>query len=149
MKLNWNIGGVIGGGTTCLHWRDEITQSPCTGDPVLWLGRKQSSWLSFIGGCPRGKDVHFAEALADKFFQVFLEASIVDSLVSLTVGVRTIFFHSGECGVVLDRLRAFYLWLVLDSIKDFIDRESQWSEVLFHLEDMEWFRERTKNACFL
>ena len=40
--------------------------------------------------------------LADKFFKVLSETSVVDGLVPFTVMVRTIFFRSGECGVVLD-----------------------------------------------
>ena len=86
---------------------------------------------------PQGKGVLFKKALAYKFFQVFSKASIVDGLVSLTVMVRTIFFHPGKCRVVLDKLRALYPWLIHDGIEDFIDGESQPSEVLFHLEGLE------------
>jgi len=87
--------------------------------------------LPCIGCCPGVKDMLFEEALTDKFFQILLEASAVDSLVS--VMVRTAFFHFGECGVVLDRLRMLYPRLVLDGIEDFV-------EVLFHLESLEWIR---------
>ena len=62
----------------------------------------------------------------------------MNGLVPLTVIVRTIFFRSGECGVILDRLRAVYPPLVLDGIVDFVDRESQQSELLFHLEGLGW-----------
>ena len=83
-----------------------------------------------------GKDVLFEKALADKFFQVLLEASTVDDLVPL----RTIFFRSGECRIVLDWLRALYPRLILDDVEDFVDVEPQQSEVLFHLEGLEWTR---------
>ena len=64
----------------------------------------------------------------------------MDSLVSLTVIVRTVFFRYGECRVVTDQLQALYPWLVLDCIKDFVDRKPQRSEVLFHLEGLEWIQ---------
>jgi len=37
--------------------------------------------------------------------------------------VRTIFFRSGEYGVVLDWPRVFNAQLVLDGVEDFIDEE--------------------------
>ena len=86
---------------------------------------------------PQGKGILFKKALAYQFFQIFSKASVVDGLVSLTVMVRTIFFHPVKCRVVLNRLRAFYPWLILNGIEDFIDEESQPSEVLFHLEGLE------------
>ena len=55
-----------------------------------------------------------------------------------TVMVRTIFFYSGEYGVVLDWPRVLYPRLIFDGIEDFIDREPQRSEVLFHLEGLGW-----------
>ena len=70
--------------------------------------------------------------------QVFLEASTIDNLVSLILMVRTLFFHSGENRVVLCWLQALYVRLNLDGIEDFIDREPQNSEVLFHLEGLKW-----------
>ena len=70
-------------------------------------------------------------------FQVFPEVSVVDGLVSLTVVVRTVFFRSEDCRVVLDRLRALYPRLILNGIENFIDGEPQQSEVLFHLESLE------------
>jgi len=54
--------------------------------------------------------------------------------------VRTIFFCSRECRVVLDRLRALYPRLILDGIEDFVNREPQRSEVLFHLEGLNWIQ---------
>jgi len=69
------------------------------GDYVLWLDRRRSARMSRIGGCPEGKGVLFQEALADKFFQVFSEVFAMNSLVSLTVVVRTMFFHSGSVGL--------------------------------------------------
>ena len=69
-----------------------------------------------------------------------MKTSAVDGMLSLAAMVRIIFFHSGECMVVLDRLRALYPPLVLDGIEDFVDGKSQWSEVLFHLEGLEWIR---------
>ena len=86
---------------------------------------------------PRGKDVLFEEALADKFFKDLLEASAVDGLMPLTVMVRTIFFCFGKW-VVLDWLLALYPQLVLNGVEDFVDWEPQWSEVLFHLESFGW-----------
>jgi len=121
---------------SCLHWRDQITNSLVLGDHVV-LGRRQSARLSCTGGCPEDKNTLFEEALADRFSQVLPEASAVDGLVPLTVMVRTIFFRSGECGVVLDRFRTLYPWVVLNGIKDFVDGESRRSEVLFHLEALE------------
>jgi len=60
----------------------------------------------------------------------------VDGIVSLIIVVRTVFFRSEERRVVLDQLRLLYLQLVLNGIEDFVDRESQHSEVLFHLEGL-------------
>ena len=54
------------------------------------------------------------------------------SLLSLTVMVRTEIFRSEKCRVILDQLWAPYIWLVLDGTKDFVDREAQQGEVLFH-----------------
>ena len=64
----------------------------------------------------------------------------MDRLVSLTVVIRTVFFRSEECWVVLDWLRALYPRLVLDVIENFIDGKPQWSKVLFHLEALKWIR---------
>ena len=41
---------------------------------------------------------------------------------SLNVIIRTVFFRSGECRIVLDQLRALNPRLVFDGIEDFIDR---------------------------
>jgi len=86
-----------------------------------------------------GKDVLFEKALADKFFQVLLEASAVDDLVPLIIMVRTIFFCSGECRVILGS-RLPHSRLVFYGIKDFVDGEPQWSEMLFHLEGLGWIQ---------
>ena len=64
----------------------------------------------------------------------------MDGLMSLTVVVSIVFFRSGECRVVLDRLRMPYPRLVLDGIENFVDEEPQRSEVLFHLEGLEWIQ---------
>ena len=78
--------------------------------------------------------------MADKFFHVLLKASAVDGPVSLTVMVRTIFFLFEKCGVVLDWLQTLYPRLVFNGVEDFVDGESQRSEVLFHLEGLELIR---------
>ena len=85
---------------------------------------------------PQGKSVLSEEALTNKFFQIFSKVSTVDGIVSLIIVVRTVFFRSEERRVVLDQLRLLYLQLVLNGIEDFVDRESQHSEVLFHLEGL-------------
>jgi len=72
---------------------------------MLRLGRRQSTRLSCTGGCLGGEDVLFEEVLADKFFQVPLEALTMGGPVSFTVIIRAILFCSGECGVVLDQPR--------------------------------------------
>ena len=90
-----------------------------------------------LRGLPRGKYILSEEALADKFFQVPLEASGAGGLVSLTVVVRAVIFHSGKCRVVLDRLQAPYSRLVLDGTEDFVDEDPQRGEVLFHFEGSE------------
>ena len=64
-------------------------------------------------GCPAltaasGVRMYSEEALADKFFQVPPETSAVDDLMSLAFVKGTVLFHSGECRVALDRLRAPY-----------------------------------------
>ena len=84
------------------------------------------------------KIIFLEEALADKYFQIFLEASALDDLVSLTVMVRTVCFRSGECRIVLDHVQPLYPRLVIDNIEDFIDREPQRNEVLFNLKCLEW-----------
>ena len=73
--------------------------------------------------------------MTDKFFQVAPEASAVGSLMSLTVIVRTIIFHSEK--FLLDRLQAPYSWLVLDGTKDFVYGELQWGKLLFRPEGSE------------
>jgi len=45
----------------------ESLNSVVLGDHMLWMGRRQSTRLSCIGGCPESKDVLFKEALMDKF----------------------------------------------------------------------------------
>ena len=98
----------------------------------------------------RGEDVLFEEALPDKSFQVCTEALVVNSLMSVTVVIRTILFYSGECRVILDRPRMRHLRLVFDGIKDFIDGEPQRSEALFHFEGVRWiWREDCKRLSFL
>jgi len=61
--------------------------------------------LSCTGGYLGGKDVLFEEILADRFFHVPPEALVVDSLVFFSIVIRSIFFCSGECRVILDRPR--------------------------------------------
>ena len=70
------------------------------GDYILRLGKRRSAQLSYIRDCPMGKDILFE--VADKFFQIFLKASAMDGLMPLNIMVRTLFFHSRECGVVLN-----------------------------------------------
>jgi len=74
--------------------------------------------LSYTEGCLGGEDVFFEKVLADKIFHVPLEALAIDSPVSLTVVIRTIFFYFGECRVVLDRPRSPHPRLVFDGIED-------------------------------
>ena len=81
--------------------------------------------------------INGAETLADKFFHVSPETFIVGSLVSFTVMIRAIIFRSGNCSVMLDRLRAHYLRLVLDGTEDFVDGEPRRGEVMFRSEDSE------------
>ena len=54
--------------------------------------------------------------------QVFLKATTV-GLVSFTVVIETILFCSGRCRIVSDWSQAPDSWLVLDGIKDLVDRE--------------------------
>jgi len=56
----------------------------------------------------------------------------MDDLVSLTIMVGTIFFCSEKCGIVPDWSWTPNPWLVFDGVEDFIDGESQRSEMLFH-----------------
>jgi len=97
----------------------------------------------------RDKNVLSEEVLSDKFFQVPLEASIVGSLMSLTVMVRAEIFRSGECKVILDQLRVSYRWLVLDVTEDFVDGEAQQGEVLFHSKGSEWIRRENREHQLL
>ena len=109
-----------------------------------WVGGKAL-------GCPAPEvalNVLFEEALSNKFFQVPLEAFAVDGLVFLAFVEGIILFHSEECGVALDWLRASYPQLVFDGAEDFIDGKLQRNEVLFYPEGSEWIQ-RTENACFL
>ena len=76
------------------------------GNHVLQLSRRHSAWLSCFGGRLGGKNKLFEEVLVDKFFQVPLEVLAVDSMVFLTVIIRTIFFYSRESKVRLDQSRA-------------------------------------------
>jgi len=64
----------------------------------------------------------------------------VNTLMSLIIMARTVFFHSKECRVVLNWFGMLYSQLVLDGINNFVDGEPQWSEVFFHLEGLEWIR---------
>jgi len=75
--------------------------------------------------------------LDDKLFQVFLEAPAVDSLVPLTVVVRTTLFYSEKCRFVSDWSRASDPRLVLDGVEDLVDGEPKQSEVLCWLEGLE------------
>ena len=86
------------------------------------------------------KNVLSEEVLSDKFFQVPPQASIVGSLISLTVMVRAKICRSGECMVILDQLWVSYWLLVLNVTEDFVDGEPQQGEVLFHSEGSEWIR---------
>ena len=71
--------------------------------------------------CFRSEEVFFEEALTDKLFQVLSEISAVDGLVPMSIVVRTVFFCSRECGVVLDRFWTSDSWLVLDGVEELID----------------------------
>ena len=107
---------------------------------MLELGRRQIARLPCIRGCPWGENVLLEETFGDKFFHVLLEGSAMDGLLPLTVIKKTIFFHFGENRVVSDQLWALNPWLVLDGVEDFVNEEPQRSEVLFHLEGLEWIR---------
>ena len=52
--------------------------------------------MSCTGGCLRGEEILFEEVLANKFFQIPLEALAVNGLVSFTVVIITVLFYSGE-----------------------------------------------------
>jgi len=110
------------------------------GDHMLRLGKRRSIRLPCIDGCLGSKDILFEEALTNNFFHVLSKAFAVDGPVPLALMVRTILLRSGECGVVVDRLLTLYPQLIFDSIEDFVDGESRRSEVLFHLEGLEWIQ---------
>ena len=78
----------------------------------------------------------FFRKLWQKVLSVDPEALAVDDPVSTTVVIRTIFFCFGKYRVILDQSRASHPLLVFNGIKDFVDREPQRSEVLFHLESL-------------
>jgi len=62
----------------------------------------------------------------------------MDGLVPLAVVVREVLFCYGMHGVILDGSRTPDLGLVLDSVEDFIDEESEHSKLLYRLiEDRE------------
>jgi len=118
------------------------------GDHVLRLSKWWSAWLSYTGGCLRGENVLFEEALAGKF------SGYSRGFCSRLSGVlycrdKNNIFLLQECMVVLDRLRTPHPWLVFDSIEDFVDEESQRSEVLFHLDSLGWIQRKDGNACLL
>ena len=77
-KLSAEVFPVFNGGTGSLN-------RLVLGDPMLWLGRRRSARLSWVGGYPGGEYVFFEEVLMDKFFQLPPEAFAVGDLVSLTV----------------------------------------------------------------
>ena len=81
--------------------------------------------MSCTGGYLEGEDILFEEPLANKFFHVLLEALAVDSLVSFTIVIRTVFFCFGECRVILNWSRSPHPRLIFDGIEDFVDAESQ------------------------
>ena len=64
-----------------------------------------------------GKNIFFDEALEDKFFQIFPEASAVDGLVLFIAMEGAVLFLSGKRMVVPDRLRAIYLRRSLIALK--------------------------------
>ena len=78
--------------------------------------------MSCTGGCLEGENVLFEEVLAGKFFQVASEALAVDGSMFLTVVIRTIYFCSRVCRIILDRPRAPHPRLVFDDIEDFVMR---------------------------
>ena len=105
--ISWGYFLVFGGGIMSLN---HFVLSDC----MLWLGESWSAWLSCASDCSGRKNVFLVEALADKFFQVLLETSVVGGLVSLAFMEGTILFCSGKCGVMWDRLLASYPQLFLD-----------------------------------
>jgi len=99
--------------------------------------------------CPALNTALVEEALADKFFQVLSTASTMDGLVPFTVVIRTIFFRSEECRVVLDRLRALYPWLVLGGLKTLLIGRLSRVKCFSILKAWSGFDERTENVCLL
>ena len=73
----------------------------------------------------------------------------MDCSVSFTIVIRAIIFCFGECRVVLDRPQTLHPRLIFDGIEDFVDGESQRSEMLSHLEVLWWIRQKQGESAFL
>ena len=54
-----------------------------------------------------------------------MKPSAAIGLVSFVVMIKTVIVCSSKYMVVLDRLRASYPWLVLNSTEDFVNRDPQ------------------------
>ena len=63
------------------------------------------------------------EALLNELFQILLEGSTVDDLMSFGFVVGAMFFRPGKQGIVLDWSRTSDPWLVLDGVEDLIDQK--------------------------
>jgi len=89
---------------------------------MLFL-RRLSVWMSRCGF--RSEDILFKKVLFYRLLQVFPEGPAVDGVVG------AVFLRLGERRIVLEWSRAPDLWLIFDSVEDFVDREFQLSEA-FH-----------------
>jgi len=94
--------------------------------------------VSCTGGCLRGEEILFEEVLANKFFQIPLEALAVNGLVSFTVVIITVLFYSGE-GSYWIGLGCLTHDRSLMALKTFDDGEPQRSEMV-RLEVLGWIR---------
>jgi len=137
-----------------IRWRDPILPDSCIGEGRIdvttiprseGIGgeRKTNSCSPGVGSQSLSGEnsisgaMNFVLRVRDLGRQIL---SCTSEGFSLTVMVRTIFFLFEKCGVVLDWLQTLYPRLVFNGVEDFVDGESQRSEVLFHLEGLELIR---------
>jgi len=65
---------------------------------------------------------------------VLADGPTMDDFVSFAVMIGAIYVCSRKYGIVLDWSQTPNPRLVLDGVEYLVDRESQWSEMLFHPE---------------
>ena len=80
---------------------------------------------SSFRGCSVSEDELSEVSVTNKFFEMLLDGTTLNSVVPPAVVVGTILLRSRTSWIMLEWLRALHPWLALDGAKDLINRKLQ------------------------